>query len=439
VERIWLKSYPPGVPAEIDASRYASLVGLFEQSVREFASRPAYYSMGKTISYGELDRLSRDFAAWLQAKGLAKGARVAIMMPNCLQYPVAMFGTLRAGCTVVNVNPLYTARELEHQLRDSGAEAMVILENFAAVLQQVRARTPLKHVVVTSLGEMLGLKGVVVNLVVRKVKKMVPPFDLPGAISLKQALDEGKGKPLTTPRLTQDDIAFLQYTGGTTGVSKGAILLHRNILANVEQASAWLLPGLANEPAVIITALPLYHIFSLTVNCLLMMKIGGLNILITNPRDIPGFVKELAKHKYSIITGVNTLYNALLILSWEAVIPDISISVWFTFLAMMIVINRIPFLPSKDLLFLGASIELSRHLEVATDSIAGMLLVYSVLGKIFNLIVFLLINYFGRDPDAKEAPSRSSTRAARPPTIVTSSPQRTAFSPRSSDRMTSGS
>jgi long-chain acyl-CoA synthetase len=234
------------------------------------------------------------------------------MMPNCLQYPIAMFGTLRAGCVVVNVNPLYTARELEHQLKDSGAEAIVILENFASVLQQVRGKTPLKHIVVTSLGEMLGLKGLIVNLVVRKVKKMVPAWDLPGAISFKDALSEGKAKTLATPPLTHDDIAFLQYTGGTTGVSKGAMLLHRNIIAALLQYKVWLKPRLGEDRAVIITALPLYHIFSLTVNCLVMMVIGGENVLITNPRDIPGFVKELAKHRYTIITGVNTLFNALL-------------------------------------------------------------------------------------------------------------------------------
>ncbi len=312
MERIWLKSYPPGVPAEINPAEYRSLVDMFEQSVRKFGERPAFHSMGKTMTYAELDRLSRDFGAWLQAKGLAKGARVALMMPNCLQYPVAMFGTLRAGCTVVNVNPLYTARELEHQLRDSGAEAMVILENFGAVLQQVRARTPIKHLVVTSLGELLGLKGMIVNLVVRKVKKMVPPFELPGALGLKEALGEGRGKPLNTPALGHDDIAFLQYTGGTTGVSKGAILLHRNVVAALLQYRAWLGPAMGNERPVIITALPLYHIFSLTVNCLVMMFVGGENILITNPRDIPGFIKELAKHKYSMMTGVNTLFNALL-------------------------------------------------------------------------------------------------------------------------------
>ena len=312
MERIWLKSYPAGVPADIDPRKYRSLIQLFEQSIAKYRDRPAFHSMGKTITFDELDKRSRDFGAWLQAKGLAKGARVAIMMPNCLQYPIAMFGTLRAGCTVVNVNPLYTPRELEHQLKDAGAEAIVILENFGHVLQEVRARTPLKHVIVTSLGELLGIKGVIVNLVVRKVKKMVPPYDLPGAIGFRDCLKEGEPRQLNTPALGHDDIAFLQYTGGTTGVSKGAMLLHRNIIAALLQYEAWLAPTMGNDRAVIITALPLYHIFSLTVNCLVMMVVGGENVLITNPRDIPGFVKELAKHKYSIITGVNTLFNALL-------------------------------------------------------------------------------------------------------------------------------
>jgi long-chain acyl-CoA synthetase len=312
MERIWLKSYPPGVPAEIEPREYGSLVELFEKSIREFGDRPAFTNMGKTIRFAELDRFARDFGAWLQAKGLGKGARVAIMMPNCLQYPIAMFGTLRAGCVVVNVNPLYTARELEHQLKDAGAEAIVILENFAAVLEQVRSRTPLKQVVITSLGEMLGLKGLVVNLVVRRVKKMVPAYDMPGAISFKQALAEGGQAKLVTPPLGHDDTAFLQYTGGTTGVSKGAMLLHRNVIAALLQYKAWLQPAMDGERPVIITALPLYHIFSLTVNCLNMMVVGGENILITNPRDIPTFVKELGKHRFTMISGVNTLFNALL-------------------------------------------------------------------------------------------------------------------------------
>jgi long-chain acyl-CoA synthetase len=311
MERIWLKSYPKGVPADIDVREYASLVALFDASIARYRERDAFHCMGKTISFGALEESSRKFGAWLQSKGLARGARVAIMMPNCLQYPVAMFGVLRAGMTVVNVNPLYTARELEHQLKDSGAEAIVILENFAATLQEVLAKTPVKHVVVTSLGEMLGVKGLIVNFVVRNVKKMVPAFDLPGAVRMGDALAEGAGKPLATPPLGHEDIAYLQYTGGTTGVSKGAVLTHKNVIAALLQYRVWLGPAIGDEQPRIITALPLYHIFSLTVNCLSMMVVGGCNILITNPRDIPGFVKELAKHRYTMITGVNTLFNAL--------------------------------------------------------------------------------------------------------------------------------
>jgi long-chain acyl-CoA synthetase len=312
MERIWLKSYPPGVPAEIDYKAYRSLGDLFEKSVAQYRSRDAFHCMGKTISFGELDKLSRDFAAWLQGKGLGKGARVAIMMPNCLQYPVAMFGALRAGYIVVNVNPLYTARELEHQLKDSGAEAIVILENFARTLQEVLPKVPVKHVVLASLGDLLGAKGLLVNFVVRKVKKMVPAYSLPSARRFNDVLAEGARQPMKPFEIGHEDIAFLQYTGGTTGVSKGAMLLHRNILANICQSEAWLLPSLGSDTAVIVTALPLYHIFSLTVNCMLMLKVGGCNILITNPRDIPGFVKELSKHRYNIITGVNTLFNALM-------------------------------------------------------------------------------------------------------------------------------
>src|SRR3954470_15013513 len=312
MERVWLKSYPAGIATEIDPNEFGSLVELFEKSIRQYAERPAFHCMGKTLTFAELDRRSRDFGAWLQGKGLGKGGRVAIMLPNCLQYPIAMFGTLRAGCTVVNVNPLYTARELEHQLADSGAQAIVILENFAHVLEQVLPRTSVKHVVVTSLGELLGAKGIVVNLVVRKVKKLVPSFELTGAESFKEVVAEGAGKQLDTPALTHDDLAFLQYTGGTTGISKGAMLLHRNVVAALLQYRAWLAPAMNGERPVIITALPLYHIFSLTVNCLNMMALGGENILITNPRDIPGFVKELGRHRYNIITGVNTLFNALL-------------------------------------------------------------------------------------------------------------------------------
>ncbi|MGH8709154.1 MAG: long-chain-fatty-acid--CoA ligase [Burkholderiales bacterium] len=312
MERIWLKSYPPGMPADVTWNEHSSVGELFEQSCRKFAARPAFHCMGKTLSFGAVDRMSRDFAAWAQAKGLAKGARVAIMMPNCLQYPVVLFGTLRAGYTVVNVNPLYTARELEHQLKDCGAETIVILENFAHTLEEVLPRTPVKHVVVAALGDCLGVKGLIVNFVVRNVKKMVPAFELPDAERFNAVLKQGAGMPLKPFAVGHGDIAFLQYTGGTTGVSKGAMLTHENILANIEQAAANLIHALGGERPVIITALPLYHIFSLTVNCLLMAKMGGENILITNPRDIPAFVKELGKHPYNMITGVNTLFNAFL-------------------------------------------------------------------------------------------------------------------------------
>jgi long-chain acyl-CoA synthetase len=312
MERIWLKSYPAGVEPEVRYDQHRSVGELFDKCAAQFRERPAYLSMGKSLSYAELDKLSRDFGAWLQAMGLGKGARVAIMLPNVLQYPVALFGTLRAGCTVVNVNPLYTARELEHQLKDSGAEAIVILENFAHTLETVLARTPVKHVVVASLGDLLGFKGKIVNFVVRNLKKMVPAFALPKAVRFNAALAEGAGKPFEPYETGHDDIAFLQYTGGTTGLSKGAMLLHRNVLANIEQVAGWLELGLKGETPSIITALPLYHIYALTVNCLVILKLGGLSILITNPRDIPGFVKELGKHRYNMITGVNTLFNALL-------------------------------------------------------------------------------------------------------------------------------
>ena len=312
MDRIWLKSYPPGVDAEMRGDEFTSIGALFDKSVAAFRDRPAYHGMGRTLSFGELDRLSAAFGAWLQAQGLKKGARVAIMLPNCLQYPIAMFGALRAGYTVVNVNPLYTARELEHQLKDSGAEAIVILENFAGTLEQVQARTAVKHVVLAALGDMLGLKGMVVNFVVRRVKKMVPAFSLPAARRFNDVLRDAGGRSLRPSDVGREDIAFLQYTGGTTGVSKGAMLLHRNILANIAQVEGWLALSLGGETPTIITALPLYHIYSLTVNCLLMLRMGGYSILITNPRDIPGFVKELAKHRYNMITGVNTLYNALL-------------------------------------------------------------------------------------------------------------------------------
>jgi long-chain acyl-CoA synthetase len=313
MDRIWLKHYPPGVPAEIDCGRYRSIGALFEESVAKYRDRPAYTNLGRTLAFGDLDRLSRDFGAWLQAKGLAKGARVAVMMPNCLQYPVCVFGILRAGCVVVNVNPLYTARELEHQLRDSGAEVIVILENFAHVLQEVVAKTSVKHVVVAALGDLLGPKGSIVNFVLRSVKKMVPRWEIPGALRFNAMLAAGAGSSLRPAEAGQEDLAFLQYTGGTTGVSKGAMLLHRNILANVEQAMAWVKPFLGEgDRQVIITALPLYHVLSLTANCLLMLAAGGCNVLITNPRDIPGFVKELRRHRFTVFTGVNTLFNALM-------------------------------------------------------------------------------------------------------------------------------
>jgi long-chain acyl-CoA synthetase len=312
MERIWLKSYSPDVPAEVTWDEFNSIGDLFEKCSAQFAERPAYHCMGKTLSFAETEKMSRHFAAWLQSKGLPRGARVAIMMPNCLQYPIALFGTLRAGYIVVNVNPLYTARELEHQLKDSGAEAIVILENFAHTLDEVLPRTPVKHIVVASLGDLLGVKGLIVNFVVRNVKKLVPPFELPGAERFNAVLAAGAALPMKPFETGQEDLAFLQYTGGTTGISKGAMLTHGNILANIAQSSPNLTAALQGETPSIITALPLYHIYSLTVNCLLMAKMGGLNILIPNPRDIPGFVKELGKHRFNMITGVNTLYNALL-------------------------------------------------------------------------------------------------------------------------------
>ena len=312
MERFWLKSYPAGMPADVTWDENQSVGELFEKSCKQFAERPAFHCMGKTLTFAQVDKMSRDFAAWVQGKGLTKGARVAIMMPNCLQYPIALFGTLRAGYTVVNVNPLYTARELEHQLKDSGAEVIVILENFASTLEEVLPRTPVKHVVVAALGDLLGVKGAIVNFVVRNVKKMVPAFELPNAERFNGALKAGAGMSMKPFATTQDDLAFLQYTGGTTGISKGAMLTHRNILANIAQSTWNLTAALGGETPVIITALPLYHIYSLTVNCLMMAKMGGLNILITNPRDIPAFVKELAKHQYNMITAVNTLFNAFL-------------------------------------------------------------------------------------------------------------------------------
>jgi len=312
VEKIWLKSYPAGVPAEINIDQYASVREVLEESCAKFSTRPAYSCMGRTITFTELDRLSAAFGAYLQGLGLIKGARVALMMPNVLQYPVCLFGILRAGYTVVNVNPLYTPRELEHQLTDSGAELIVVVENFACTLAEVLPKTQVKHVVVTTIGEMLGLKGMLVDFVLRHVKKMIPAWNIPGTTRLSDALSEGGKRKLERVELGHEDIAFLQYTGGTTGVAKGAMLLHRNIVANLLQAGAWVRPFIGERRHVVITPLPLYHIFSLTANCLTFMTLGAENVLITNPRDIPGLVKEMSKHSFTAFTGVNTLFNALL-------------------------------------------------------------------------------------------------------------------------------
>ena len=311
MEKIWLRSYPKGVPAEIDVNEYASVREVFEESCGKFATRPSFTCMGRSLTFAELDTLSAAFGAYLQGAGCKPGARVALMMPNILQYPVCLFGILRAGCTVVNVNPLYTARELEHQLSDSGAEVIVVVENFARTLSEVVARTKVRTVIVTSIGELLGFKGLIVDFVLRHVKKMIPAFAIPGSIRLSDALAEGRKRTLERVPLGHDDIAFLQYTGGTTGVAKGAMLLHRNIIANLLQARAWILPFMGPRE-VIITPLPLYHIFSLTANCLTFMTLGGENVLIPNPRDIPGFVKEMSRFRFTALTGVNTLFNALL-------------------------------------------------------------------------------------------------------------------------------
>jgi long-chain acyl-CoA synthetase len=316
MERIWLKQYPAGVPADIDTSQYGSLVELLEESFAKFADRKAFICMDKSISYRDLDEMSQAFAAFLQSKGLAKGARVALMMPNVLQYPIATAAVLRAGYAVVNVNPLYTPRELEHQLKDSGAEAIVVLENFAHTVEQVLPHTAIKQVIVASMGDLLGFKGVIVNLVVRRVKKMVPAYSLPTAVAFNDALAAGKGLTFNKPKIGPDDVAFLQYTGGTTGVSKGATLLHRNIVANVLQNDAWLQPALASPPHVeqllVVCALPLYHIFALTACYLLAVRAGGANLLIPNPRDIAGFIKELMKYQVNSFPAVNTLYNGLM-------------------------------------------------------------------------------------------------------------------------------
>jgi long-chain acyl-CoA synthetase len=314
-DRPWLQSYPEGVPAEIDPDEYGSIAAVFAASVNKYAGHPAYRNFGKTMTYAEVDAASAQFAAYLLGElQLKKGDRVAIMMPNCLQYPIAIFGVLRAGLTVVNVNPLYTARELKHQLVDSGAAAIVVVDNFGRTVQEVLAETPLKQVISTGLGDLVGFpKGAIVNFVLRHVKKMVPDYDIPGAVRFRDALAAGKRHALPQVDIDPGDIAFLQYTGGTTGVAKGAMLTHRNLVANMQQASSWLgANALRPGEEVIITALPLYHIFALTANCLVFMELGGLNHLITNPRDMPGFVKELKGSGFTAITGVNTLFNGLL-------------------------------------------------------------------------------------------------------------------------------
>jgi long-chain acyl-CoA synthetase len=315
VDRNWLNHYPPGVPADIDPDRYASLRDIFEEACAAHGHSPAFTNMGASLSYAQLDALSGAFASWLQKKsGLVPGDRVALMMPNILQYPIALFGVLRAGMVVVNTNPLYTARELEHQLKDSGAKAIVIVENFVHVLQQVLPHSDLKKVLVTRIGDLLGVpRGFIVNFVLKYVRKQIPQWKMPGTLTFKSALGGGLGLKLDPVPVGPEDIAFLQYTGGTTGVAKAAILTHRNMVANVLQASAWINPSLrAHEARIVVTALPLYHIFALTTNCLAFLSLGARNVLITNPRDFKSFIAELRKYKFNFISGVNTLFNALL-------------------------------------------------------------------------------------------------------------------------------
>jgi long-chain acyl-CoA synthetase len=311
---VWLSSYPSGIPAEVDISKYGSVVAVLEEACNQFRQRPAFHSMGTTITYDDVDRLSAGFASYLlNVLKLKKGDRVALMLPNVLQYPVAIFGVLRAGLTVVNTNPMYTARELKHQLNDSGAAAIVVLDNFACTLAEVIKDTAIKHVLTTGVGDLLGFpKSMIVNFVARYIKKMVPDYNIAGATRFSDALASGARTPAPKVDIGHDDIAFLQYTGGTTGVAKGAILTHKNLVANMMQSGAWI--GRNSKPGeeIIITALPLYHIFALTANCLVFMRLGGLNVLIANPRDMKGFVDELRKHKFTAITGVNTLFNGLL-------------------------------------------------------------------------------------------------------------------------------
>ncbi len=314
MEKIWLKRYPSYVRKEIDINEYRSLVDLFNRSIDEFREKPAYLNLGKTLSYDDTDHLTAQFAAYLTHElGMKKGDRIAIMMPNLLQYPIALFGALRAGLTVVNTNPLYTARELKHQLVDSGATTIVLLDNFANTLEKVIEETPIKNVVLTSIGDLVGFpKSVIVNFVVKHIKKMVPDYNLPNAVWFNSALSQGKNYDHHDADVTNDDIAFLQYTGGTTGVAKGAVLTHGNMVANLLQAHTWVAAELIPGEETVVTALPLYHIFALTANALFAMKLGAKNLLITNPRDLPAFIKELSKAPFSYITGVNTLFNALL-------------------------------------------------------------------------------------------------------------------------------
>ncbi|EMW6873524.1 long-chain-fatty-acid--CoA ligase FadD [Providencia stuartii] len=314
MEKIWLKNYPSDVPEEIDPDRFASLAELLENSVSQYADQPAFINMGAVMTYRKLEERSRAFAAYLQnGLGLKKGDRVALMMPNLLQYPIALFGILRAGMVVINVNPLYTPRELEHQLNDSGASAIVIVSNFAHTLEKIVFNTKVKHVILTRMGDQLSRpKATLVDFVVKYVKKLVPKYHLPDAISFRRAMHYGYRMQYIKPNITGDDLAFLQYTGGTTGVAKGAMLTHRNMLANIEQARAAYGPVLKIGLEFVVTALPLYHVFALMVNCLLFINVGGVNLLITNPRDVPGTVKELARYPITSITGVNTLFNAWL-------------------------------------------------------------------------------------------------------------------------------
>lgn len=311
-DRPWLDNYPPGVPADIDITQYRSIVDVLEESFEKYRDRPAFTSFGKTVTYGEIDELSNQFAGYLSGElKLAKGDRIAIMLLNVIQYPVALFAALRLGLVVVNTNPLYTPRELEHQLKDSGAKALIVLDNFAATAQEALKVVPVPHVITTGIGDLLGIKGTVINFVLKHVKKMVPAFRIDGAVRFGDALSRGGRHETTSPDVSREDIAFLQYTGGTTGVAKGAMLTHGNMVANMLQAGAWFGKQIRPGEETIITALPLYHIFALTCNCFIFLRFGGRSILITNPRDMPGFVKELSKVRFTAITGVNTLFNGL--------------------------------------------------------------------------------------------------------------------------------